>query len=74
MRDGEAFYKDLSGTVPYLEHGGGVPYSIEVLEADMGPLGFNDLARNILQGVERNVWGRPAAYHVYKQHPGDPLD
>ncbi|WP_038896817.1 phage portal protein, partial [Xanthomonas vasicola] len=62
-----------SGAVPYLEHGGGVPYSIEMLEADLVPLDFNDPARNILQGVERNAWGRPVAYHVYKQHPGDPL-
>jgi lambda family phage portal protein len=73
LRDGEAFYQDLSGGVPYLEHGGGVPYSIEMLEADLVPLDFNDPARNILQGVERNAWGRPVAYHVYKQHPGDPL-
>lgn len=70
LRDGEAFYQDLSGGVPYLEHGGGVPYSIEMLEADLVPLDFNDPSRNILQGVERNAWGRPVAYHVYKQHPG----
>ena len=25
LRDGEAFYQDLRGSVPYLEHGGGVP-------------------------------------------------
>lgn len=73
FRDGDAFYQDLIGTVPYFEHGTGVPYSFEMLEADLVPLDFNDPARNILQGVERNAWGRPIAFHVYKSHPGDPM-
>jgi len=70
FRDGDAFYQD---TVPYFEHGTVVPYSFEMLEADLVPLDFNDPARNILQGVERNAWGRPIAFHVYKSHPGDPM-
>jgi lambda family phage portal protein len=73
FRDGDAFYQDLIGTVPYFEHGTAVPYSFEMLEADLVPLEFNDPARNILQGVERNAWGRPIAFHVYKSHPGDPM-
>lgn len=73
FRDGEVFYQDLIGPVSYLEHGTEIPYSIEMLEADLCPLDFNDPARNILQGVERNAWGRAIAYHLYKQHPGDPL-
>lgn len=73
FRDGDAFYQDLIGSVPYFEHGSTVPYSFEMLEADLVPLDFNDPARNILQGVERNAWGRPIAYHVFKTHPGDPL-
>lgn len=73
FRDGDAFYQDLIGTVPYFEHGTAVPYSFEMLEADLVPLDFNDAARNILQGVERNAWGRPIAFHVYKSHPGDPM-
>lgn len=71
-RDGEVFYQTLSGPVSFLEHGSLVPLSIEMLEADMVPLDFNDAARGILQGIERNSWGRRTAYHVYKQHPGDP--
>ncbi|WP_267191193.1 hypothetical protein [Xanthomonas dyei] len=35
----------------------------------MVPLDFNDPARNIQQGVERNAWGRPVAYHVYNSTP-----
>ena len=73
FRDGDAFYQDLIGTVPFFEHGTVVPYSFEMLESDLVPLDFNDPARNILQGVERNAWGRPIAFHVYKSHPGDPM-
>ena len=73
FRDGEAYWQDLVGPVALLEHGTAVPYSIEMIEPDLIPLDLNDPARNILQGVERNAWGRPVAYHVYKRHPGDPL-
>ncbi|MHC1664749.1 phage portal protein [Stenotrophomonas geniculata] len=73
MRDGDVFYQDLIGDVASLEHGTSIPFSIEMLEADLVPLDLNDPARNILQGVERNAWGRTVAFHAYKQHPGDPL-
>ncbi|KRG43214.1 phage portal protein [Stenotrophomonas pictorum JCM 9942] len=72
FRDGECLYQDLIGPVPYLDHGTIVPYSIEMIEPDLMPLDLNDSTRNIIQGVERNAWGRPVAYHLYKQHPGDP--
>jgi len=71
MRDGESYYQDLIGPVPGLVHGTAVPYSIEMIEPDLIPLELTDPGRNILQGVEKNAWGRPVAYHVYKQHPGD---
>jgi len=72
FRDGEVLYQDLIGPVPFLDHGTTVPYSIEMIEPDLLPLDLNDSIRNIIQGVERNAWGRPVAYHLYKQHPGDP--
>lgn len=72
FRDGEVLYQDLIGPVTALEHGTRVPYSFEMIEADLLPLDFNDAKRNILQGVERNAWGRRLAYHIYKHHPGDP--
>lgn len=71
LRDGEGFTQELRGLVPYLEHGSAVPFSLELLEPDLVPLDFDDTARRILQGCERNAWGRPVAWHVYKQHPGD---
>lgn len=72
MRDGESMYQDLVGPVAALQHGTLVPYSIELLEADLLPLDLNDPARRIMQGVELNAWGRPVGYHIYKFHPGDP--
>lgn len=72
FRDGETFEQHLVGPVPYLDHGSTVPFSVELIEADLCPLDFNDPGRNIIQGVECNAWGRAIAYHLYKQHPGDP--
>ncbi|MCD9097054.1 phage portal protein [Luteimonas fraxinea] len=71
FRDGEGYYQDLIGPVAGLVHGTAVPYSFEMIEPDLIPLDLTDPARNIVQGVEKNAWGRPVAYHVYKQHPGD---
>lgn len=70
-RDGEGFAQHLLGAVNGLQHGTRVPYSIELLEADLVPMDYDDEARGIRQGVERNAWGRPTGYHVYKQHPGE---
>ena len=70
-RDGEGFAQHLLGAVPYLTHGTRVPYSIELLEADLVPVDYDDDARRIRQGVELNAWGRAIAFHVYKQHPGE---
>lgn len=69
MRDGEVFGQHVTGTVANFNHGSIVPYSIEMLEADFVPVGYN--IDNITQGVERNGWKRPVAYYVYKQHPSD---
>jgi lambda family phage portal protein len=78
FRDGEYFVQHLSGRIPTLDHGTKVPYSVELLEADMVPLSFADnllpgLANGlgkIRNGVEKNAWGKPIAYHVYFEHPG----
>lgn len=72
FRDGEVLYQSLIGPVPHLEHGTRMPFSIELLEADLLPLDFNDAKRNIRQGIELNAWGRAVAYHILKSHPGDP--
>lgn len=73
MRDGEAFWQYLEGSVPKLSHGTAVPLSLELLEPDLVPIDYNDPLQNISQGIEVDAWGRPQAYWLYKQHPGDPF-
>ncbi len=70
LRDGDVFAQELIGPVPGLTHASAVPYSLEMFEADLVPLTF-DQGERIKQGVERNAWGRPTAYYSYK---GNPLD
>ena len=70
LRDGECLAQLVEGQIPSLDHGTQVPLSIELLEADLLPMDHHDPARGILQGVERNAWGRPRAYWLYKTHPG----
>ena len=69
VRDGEAFAQSLLGTVPGLDHGTRVPFSLELFESDSVPLDYNDAGKSIVQGVERNAWGRPIAFHLYKTDP-----
>lgn len=73
FRDGEAFAQELTGPVPFLNHGTQVPYSLELLEADMFPLEFNDTAKGVRQSVERDAWGRPRAFWAYRSDPTDGL-
>jgi lambda family phage portal protein len=72
-RDGEYLIQHVEGLRSDLDHGTKVPYSIELIEADLLP--FEKDGKNgdnrITQGVERNTWGKPLAYHLYKDHPGD---
>lgn len=70
LRDGEVLAQVIDGPRPYLDHGTRVPLSLELIEADLLPLDFHDAARGITSGVERDAWGRPRAYHLYKTHPG----
>ena len=70
LRDGECFAQQLIGPVPKLDHGTRVPFSLELFEADMVPLDYDD-GDKIRQGIERNGWGRPVGYWVYKQNPLD---
>jgi lambda family phage portal protein len=70
-RDGEEFNQQLIGPVAGLDHGTRVPYSLEMIEADLVPFDFNDESRGIVQGIERNEWGRVRAVWVYRRHPGE---
>lgn len=71
FRDGEVMAQHVRGDAKAVNHGTRVPYSIELIESDFLPLDYNDLSKRIRQGIERDAWGRPVAFHLYKQHPQD---
>lgn len=71
LRDGEIFAQKLVGAVPTLKHNTRVPFSLELLEADMVPGDFSENDWN--QGILFNAWGQPISYKVHKVHPGDAL-
>jgi lambda family phage portal protein len=73
FRDGEVFAQRISGPLPSLDHGTRVPYSLELMEADLVPYEYSDLSANVFNGCERNEWGRVRAWHCYKRHPGELL-
>lgn len=70
IRDGEVFAQTITGTRPDLNHGTLVPFSLEAFEAELVPMDYSDEKKNIVQGVERNAWGKPRAIHVLKTSPG----
>ncbi|WP_372826529.1 phage portal protein [Polaromonas sp.] len=69
MRDGEAFSQNITGFVPGLRHHTDVPFSIELIAADFIPLDYNEPAKGIIQGAERDAWGEIKAWHCYKSNP-----
>lgn len=71
FRDGEVLVKHIQGTNRNIDHGTLVPYSLELIEADYLPFDYNDQKKRIIHGVEKNGWGRPKYYYLYKDHPGD---
>jgi len=74
IRDGEAFAQELVGTVPGLTHGSRVPLSLEMFEPDLVPYDYQNVfptGGSIEQGVERDAWGKPRAFYVYKRHPAE---
>ena len=71
LRDGEQFTQLVEGTGAFIRHATAVPLSIELLEADVVPLDYEDAAKRISAGIERNDWGQPIRFWVHKNHPGN---
>ena len=71
FRDGECLAQHVRGRNAGVVYESGVPYAIEMIEADYLPFDFNDVKRGIIHGVEKNAWGRPRAYHLLKTPPDD---
>jgi len=70
LRDGEVLAQHVEGE-GRIKHLGGVPYSLELIEADYLPLDYFNAKTGIIHGVEKDAWGRPRAYHLYLEHPGN---
>lgn len=68
LRDGELFVQHVIGRKNITYPLSGLPYLLEPLEADFVP--FDLTTDTITQGIQKNTWGQPVAYTVYKQHPG----
>ncbi len=76
MRDGECFIHHLDGDVPELVHSTAVPYTIELLEADMCPMSLTSRTVDgmlLRYGILTDQWGKPEEYLLRLQHPGDSL-
>lgn len=70
LRDGEVFAQTLTGNTFGLDHGTTVPFSVELIEADLVPMHYAAQSpATVVQGIEVNAWGAPVGYHVYKVDP-----
>lgn len=69
IRDGECYGQLIQGVRADLDHGTRVPLSLEMLEADLVPIEYSDENKRVVQGIERNAWGKPVALHVLKSSP-----
>ncbi|MDJ0513070.1 MAG: phage portal protein [Methyloceanibacter sp.] len=68
LRDGETLIRHIrGGSFPHAT----VPYTMQLLEPDFLPFGEFTGERNVIHGVEKDRFGRPSAYHLFKQHPGN---
>lgn len=68
LRDGEVLGKMLSGPIAGLNHGTKVPFSVELIEADLLPFHMIQQGRRIIHGVEKNAWSQPVGYHLLKDY------
>jgi lambda family phage portal protein len=69
FRDGECFAQYLIGQVPGLVHGSEVPLSLELIPPEFVPIGLTSPTERLIQGVEKDQWGRAVAYRVQTQDP-----
>jgi lambda family phage portal protein len=66
--DGEVFLRQVRRRT-----GQGIPYQVQAIEADLVPLMLLDGNRNSIQGIQKDDWGRPVNYLVYRRRSNDPL-
>lgn len=67
-RDGEVLIRKVKG------YDNPFRFSLQLIEADHLDEKLNTQLPNgnrIRMGIEKNEWGRPVAYYLFKNHPGD---
>lgn len=69
FRDGEVLQQHIQGGA--FPHAGPVPFTLELLERDYLPMELIGREPLIVHGVEKGTGGRPVAYHLLREHPGD---
>lgn len=67
FRDGEVFGQLIRD--PRFRYATPLPFVVDMLEADLCPISYNDDARSVVQGIERDAWFAPRGYWFYKRHP-----
>lgn len=65
-QDGETLFRIVFGPDFYC----GI--ALEPVDADRLDHTYNDTSKRIVMGVEKNIWGKPIAYHIFTQHPDNP--
>lgn len=66
MRDGEQLIRHLEG-----KGYGDYNYQLQPFECDFLPYELNRDSPTITHGVEKDSRGKPTAYHLYTEHPGN---
>jgi len=69
LRDGDVFTQLV--TDPAAPHRNDLGLSLELLEGDLVPFDSITGRAGVVHGVEKNDWGQPTAFYVYKHHPAD---
>lgn len=69
LRDGEMFTQYLEGRVSGYRHNSDVPLSLELIESEMVPIDYVDEKAGIMQGIQKDAWGRPDGYWIFDTHP-----
>ena len=71
LRDGEVFARRITRRLTP----DSIPHQVQMIEADWVPLELVRMSgpegNAIVHGIEKDAWGRPVAYHFYKQSPSD---
>jgi lambda family phage portal protein len=69
FRDGECFMRFYEGTG--YRHETRLPLSVQLLESEQLPIEYNRHDLNIIQGIQKDEYGKPVIFWFYRNHPGD---